>query len=1385
MPGWWGFTIGRLFGRGSPSDGESTQDGFYANPVRLNPQAIDPQNDQIRAVSIPQPYSQPGDPDNYGQESDEMRTAYRKFHRAEPAVKSAIEGVVNCVADLDVSVMPDDEDNKDDQRAAEFLQWTVERSLDGWDGLIKKVLTPGLVDGWSATEPVFHPTTEGRKFGGLWGYRRGANKDTDNLRLRLDAYHNVIGIVNAVRGLATYPVEKVILFTHADMYNNPFGSSELRAAYRACQLIDDCYQLWHYALNVYGGPFLIGKVKNRENRLPFQEVLKAARAGGFIVCSDQDAVEIVNLASATSFSAFKEKIDKLREEIFLTIRGGYLPFMQGSSGGGDTRGSAQESGAHGTDPKERMLAKAIGRVLTHQLARPLTMANFGPRVGTPMIVLGGTDWGETKTQLEVADQVNKKVPISKKWYYKISQVPPPTSDEDTLPVDTGGGPGGGMPGMGGAMPGGGLGGPPGGPGPGGGDDPFAALFGGDSGGGGGGQQPPQPQPEQFSRDVFSPASGGPPGPPPWQGAIWNPNTHRWHNPPDPTDGTKSPHVAAQQQQPTSGQQPGGGGTSPQTANGATPGGNAPQVTGQQPSNPQQAKATAQSAAHQLMKSKAAGSAAVADAIKAITDPNADAAAVAKAIQGADKLTTLELRAVKQVVGWVGAMSSRQAMVDKVVDLLKQKAGGTATIPPATPAVPVSVQPAAPQQPAATSPTPTAADAAAKQGAPPGFKPVDAHYKFGDCEIVTYQQAKNALAGGVSNFIVKRGEVEVNGQRLDHTWIEVADPNAPPWKRNNRKVFDPTITQFNGAAVKYDTDNADTLSPKEFIDDMHSQYGAIDDSVIPKGTPLAAPANAGNTAGTPPATSVVKTLTPKEAESASFDSPKPHEAKTGSPWVGTVMRGRRLVQPGQQTDAGDYGKGTYWSGDGDRAAAYARPVIGTKGTEGHVLAEQVSLRNPLVFHTASDAAKYRNQFSGPNRNPQDQEAAIRTHIDLMKKGHDGVVVYDTAGDMTGRPDKPFEVVKLGDIDKNLLAKYPNLKQQYDQVKSAAGTQPPAPAQSPAPKPAPAQPPAQQTPQQQAAKSIIDASPRKAQIDSLTTRVNAAQTGNMTQAEASQWVKDFRDLYHNGGLSIHELRALKSLAGFKSSSSHRAHMANAVLQIFGDTPDLAVPVKGVGATATAPAVPTSQPAATTPAASNAVHADGNPINPKTPETTANKPVETGLGLKKIPLDSLHFPGGLSKEVTPLNDNSNQPILVEMVGNKYKLIDGFGRASGLQNAGNKYAHAIVVSKDDIAARTGEGDDPQWVGEMHHKYAPHSILAMSTQEWNDREERNRSALKHQPIAPPEPGDGKKLVLRMRELGIENDLPHSEREALYMRDDQSVMVKAKKMIEDRLRPRR
>jgi hypothetical protein len=404
-----------------PALSDPYHDGQWS-PV-IAPVVSNPEADQIRADAYVPPYSGPHDLDDYGRETEEMRRAYRDLHRKEPALRSAIDGKAAAVAALDVSVLPRDKNNPTDCAAAAWVKETVEDSPHGWDGLILNILRPAFIDGFSISEKTLKGVRT--PSGARWGLAHVKNKDTAHLLLRLDAYRNILGVVNTVRGLRTHDPRKVILFTHADMFDNPFGQSDLRAAYRSANLINDAYQLWHIALKVFSQPFLKGKVADDIRRKQMEAALKAARAAGFLVLPAADDVEVINFATATSFDAFEKKVDRCRQEIYLAVRGAYLPFLEGS-GGSDAHGNTGISKHAGSDPVEYLLAKAVGRCLTFQLVPDLVLPNFPAGVGMPRVVLGGVNWMETKQQLEVAATLWEKFGLktSAKHLYEITQMPP-------------------------------------------------------------------------------------------------------------------------------------------------------------------------------------------------------------------------------------------------------------------------------------------------------------------------------------------------------------------------------------------------------------------------------------------------------------------------------------------------------------------------------------------------------------------------------------------------------------------------------------------------------------------------------------------------------------------------------------------------------------------------------------------------------------------------------------------------------------------------------------------------------------------------------------------------------------------------------------------------
>ena len=406
-----------------------------------------------------QPWRGPLDLDRDGREDAAMRLLFREAYRKEPSVRSAVQGKVNATASLDLTVTPRNRRRVEDCKAAEFVKWSIENSERGIFGLVQDILTPAFVDGWSLAEVSLNVVddADSDEWKGFWTLRQARPIDSQYMRLQLDQYRNDVGVVNLVRGVQRYEPAKTLLFTHNGWHNNPFGQSDLRAVIRAVHLIEDAYRVWFIAIKRFGLPYFHGKVSSTTNRRQLEEALKELYAGGWAVTSDKDAIEVLNLSSAANFKAFEEKINKLREDVFLAIRGVYLPFLEGQGGAGSHGDTSVHKVAR--DAQEDVIQKQLCHLLNRKLVPFLVRPNFGMGVGLPKIALGGTNWGEVKQRGEVFKIAlnDCRLSLSKTQVYDDMKCAPPEMveglDDELKPPEQPGAMGGGMPGMNGAAAG--------------------------------------------------------------------------------------------------------------------------------------------------------------------------------------------------------------------------------------------------------------------------------------------------------------------------------------------------------------------------------------------------------------------------------------------------------------------------------------------------------------------------------------------------------------------------------------------------------------------------------------------------------------------------------------------------------------------------------------------------------------------------------------------------------------------------------------------------------------------------------------------------------------------------------------------------------------------
>lgn len=321
--------------------------------------------------------------DNFSGETHEMRAGYRRAVLAEPAIKAALLGKVAAVQALDLQVKPY-EKSATDQRVADWVKHTLTTGRGGLPKLVEKIILPGATDGFSVGEKVWRRETRGR-WAGKVGLQQIKSKDSRYIQFELDPFRNISAVVS-YRGNSgeRFPPSDFVIFSHLSLFENPFGTSDLRAAYRAAEMIPKLLLLRMIFLDKYSGPFIHGKVRDPALVESMKASLAQARQGGFVATTPEDEIVILDLA-AKGTGEFLDALKDLREEVATGISGAFLHMMTGDGGSGQ-RGNASVQ----QDTVDLFIWKLkveVDACINEQLVPDLVDMNFGANVGLPTVKL--------------------------------------------------------------------------------------------------------------------------------------------------------------------------------------------------------------------------------------------------------------------------------------------------------------------------------------------------------------------------------------------------------------------------------------------------------------------------------------------------------------------------------------------------------------------------------------------------------------------------------------------------------------------------------------------------------------------------------------------------------------------------------------------------------------------------------------------------------------------------------------------------------------------------------------------------------------------------------------------------------------------------------------
>jgi len=356
-----------------------------------------------------------------------MQNAYDSLMK-EACCKAAIYQLFLPVCFLNLEMEPASDDPID-KEAAEFCRDNILRSRGGLPHLIESTLLPAGVKGWSLAERVDMRQERGR-WRGRTMLREVKSKSHRHYDLEVDQYLNVTAVISRLDGMRRYPTSKFVIHRNMPMYENPKGTSEFRAVYRAAWMLDTVWKLRMAGLERYALPFFKATypLGNTTIRSAMAASLKNARGDGFALFPAGAMVEAMDIAgkSQTDFSA---AIDHLRQEIFLGVNLAYLQSVEGATP--DARGDTSVS-KQVTELRIWRAAADGENIINYQINPHYMELNY-PGRDYPRAHFSGVNEADAMKEMEKYEKLlNMKFPVSMKSFISSAKIQPAMSDEDNM-----------------------------------------------------------------------------------------------------------------------------------------------------------------------------------------------------------------------------------------------------------------------------------------------------------------------------------------------------------------------------------------------------------------------------------------------------------------------------------------------------------------------------------------------------------------------------------------------------------------------------------------------------------------------------------------------------------------------------------------------------------------------------------------------------------------------------------------------------------------------------------------------------------------------------------------------------------------------------------------
>lgn len=224
-------------------------------------------------------------------------------------VKACLNIKKHAVLSTNWHIEPSSNDEEDKQ-IAEFCEFVL-RDIEGvFEDVLFEMLSC-LEYGFSVTEKIYYVIDYG-KYKGLYGLKALKVKPPHGFLFHTDKFGNIIKVEQqTIDGIKEIPLNKIIILRNNPEFGNPYGTSDLRSAYRSWISKDYIIKAWNVYLERYSTIPILGKYKTnitREERKEMLKMLENLQTKSVAVIPEVVNIEPLEVRSTTA--DFKEAIEQ-------------------------------------------------------------------------------------------------------------------------------------------------------------------------------------------------------------------------------------------------------------------------------------------------------------------------------------------------------------------------------------------------------------------------------------------------------------------------------------------------------------------------------------------------------------------------------------------------------------------------------------------------------------------------------------------------------------------------------------------------------------------------------------------------------------------------------------------------------------------------------------------------------------------------------------------------------------------------------------------------------------------------------------------------------------------------------------------------------------------